>query len=72
MDVYEEEANLFSPGSFRDILQDDIIARLLSFRNVLIKGHQAFLNKEALENIASTTIANLGAWAKAVSRKMNY
>lgn len=62
MDVYEEEANLFFQDHSDDILQDDVIARLLSFRNVLITGHQAFLTKEALENIAATTIANLNVW----------
>lgn len=62
MDVYEEEANLFFRDHSQEILQDDLIARLLSFRNVLITGHQAFLTHEALENIAATTIANLDAW----------
>lgn len=62
MDVYEEEANLFFQDHSEDVLQDDVIARLLSFRNVLITGHQAFLTKEALQNIASSTISNLGAW----------
>ena len=64
MDVYEEEANLFFLNHSDEILQDDIIARLLSFRNVLITGHQAFLTREALENIAITTITNLDAWEK--------
>ena len=62
MHVYEEEANLFFRDHSQEILQDDLIARLLSFRNVLITGHQAFLTHEALENIAATTIANLDAW----------
>lgn len=69
MDVYEEEANLFFQDHSDDILQDDVIARLLSFRNVLITGHQAFLTKEALENIAATTIANLNAWETGNSPK---
>ncbi len=64
MDVYEEEANLFFQDHSEEVLQDDVIARLLSFRNVLITGHQAFLTKEALENIATTTMANLEAWEK--------
>lgn len=64
MDVYEEEANLFFQDHSEDILQDDVIARLLSFRNVLITGHQAFLTKEALENIAITTMENLKAWER--------
>ena len=66
MDVYEEEANLFFQDHSEDVLQDDIIARLLSFRNVLITGHQAFLTKEALQNIASSTISNLGGWENGV------
>ena len=64
MDVYEEEASLFFQDHSEEVLQDDVIARLLSFRNVLITGHQAFLTKEALENIASTSVANLNAWQK--------
>lgn len=64
MDVYEEEASLFFQDHSDDILQDDVIARLLSFRNVLITGHQAFLTREALENISATSIANLSAWTK--------
>lgn len=64
MDVYEEEANLFFQDHSEEVLQDDIIARLLSFRNVLITGHQAFLTREALKNIATTTMANLEAWEK--------
>ena len=59
MDVYEEEEHLFFDDHSEEILQDETIARLLTFRNVLITGHQAFLTKEALQNIASTTINNL-------------
>lgn len=62
MDVYEEEANLFFKDHSEDILQDDTIARLLTFRNVLITGHQAFLTHEALENISSVTFDNINAW----------
>lgn len=64
MDVYEEEANLFFQDHSEEVLQDDVIARLLSFRNVLITGHQAFLTKEALENIMTTTMASLKAWER--------
>ncbi|HNP94025.1 MAG TPA: 2-hydroxyacid dehydrogenase [Cyclobacteriaceae bacterium] len=67
MDVYEEEASLFFQDHSDDILQDDVIARLLSFRNVLITGHQAFLTREALQNIARSTMANLDAWAGHIS-----
>ena len=59
LDVYEEEAALFFEDHSEDILQDDIIARLMTFRNVLITSHQAFLTQTALENIADTTIHNL-------------
>lgn len=62
MDVYEEEEQLFFSDHSEEILQDEIIARLLTFRNVLITGHQAFLTKEALENIALTTINNLNCF----------
>jgi D-lactate dehydrogenase len=59
MDVYEEEEHLFFVDRSEEILQDEAIARLLTFRNVLITGHQAFLTKEALENIAAATVFNI-------------
>ena len=59
MDVYEEEEGLFFEDHSEDILQDDTIARLMSFRNVLITSHQAFLTDTALKNIAETTVRNL-------------
>ncbi|RYY27276.1 MAG: 2-hydroxyacid dehydrogenase [Chitinophagaceae bacterium] len=59
MDVYEEEEGLFFEDHSDDILVDDVIARLMTFRNVLITSHQAFLTQTALENIADTTIYNL-------------
>lgn len=59
MDVYEEEEGLFFEDHSEDILQDDVIARLMSFGNVLITSHQAFLTDTALKNIADTTINNL-------------
>ena len=59
MDVYEEEEGLFFEDHSEDILQDDTIARLMSFRNVLITSHQAFLTDTALKNIAETTVKNL-------------
>ncbi|MCB1214315.1 MAG: 2-hydroxyacid dehydrogenase [Deltaproteobacteria bacterium] len=62
LDVYEEEETLFFEDHSEDILQDDIIARLLTFPNVLITSHQAFLTQEALENIVSTTLENLIAF----------
>jgi D-lactate dehydrogenase len=64
LDVYEEEAGLFFEDHSEDILQDDTISRLLSFRNVLITSHQAFLTNTALQNIAETTIFNLDCFEK--------
>jgi len=63
IDVYEEEEGLFFEDlSSEDMLQDDVISRLMTFRNVMITSHQAFLTKTALENIAQTTVDNLSAW----------
>lgn len=62
LDVYEEEEGLFFEDHSEEILQDDTIARLLSFRNVLITSHQAFLTDTALHNIADTTIHNLDSF----------
>ena len=64
IDVYEEEAGLFFEDHSEGILQDDVIARLLSFRNVLITSHQAFLTQTALQNIADTTFYNLDCYAR--------
>ena len=64
IDVYEEEAGLFFEDHSEGIVQDDVIARLLSFRNVLITSHQAFLTQTALENIADTTFYNLDCFAR--------
>jgi D-lactate dehydrogenase len=66
LDVYEEEADLFFRDLSSHVLQDDVFARLTTFPNVLITGHQAFFTKEALEGIARTTIANLDAFAAGV------
>jgi D-lactate dehydrogenase len=67
LDVYEEESKLFFQDHSEDILQDDVISRLLSFTNVLITSHQAFLTDTALHNIAETTIYNLDCWQKDAS-----
>lgn len=66
LDVYEEEEGLFFEDHSDDILQDDVIARLMTFNNVLITSHQAFLTETALTNIAETTIYNLDCFDKAV------
>jgi D-lactate dehydrogenase len=55
LDVYEEEENVFFQDLSGKVLQDDVLARLLTFPNVLITAHQAFLTREALGNIADTT-----------------
>lgn len=59
LDVYEEEAALFFEDRSAQIIDDDVFARLLTFPNVLITAHQAFLTREALDAIAATTLANL-------------
>lgn len=59
IDVYEEEGDLFFNDKSGHILDDDIMARLLSMPNVIVTSHQAFLTDEALSNIATTTIDNI-------------
>ncbi|OGI11187.1 MAG: hydroxyacid dehydrogenase [Candidatus Margulisbacteria bacterium GWF2_35_9] len=59
LDVYEEESEYFFEDFSDRIITDDVLARLLSFNNVLITSHQAFFTKEALENIATTTLTNI-------------
>lgn len=64
LDVYEEEGDLFFEDLSEQVLQDDVFARLLTFRNVLITGHQAFFTREALEAIAETTVENISAFER--------
>lgn len=59
IDVYEEEGDLFFEDLSGTVIQDDVFARLTTFPNVLITGHQAFFTEEALRAIASTTVGNL-------------
>jgi len=59
LDVYEEEAGVFFRDMSNQVLTDDVLARLLTFNNVVITSHQAFLTREALANIADTTLTNL-------------
>jgi D-lactate dehydrogenase len=59
LDVYEEEENLFFQDLSEQVLQDDTLARLLTFPNVVITSHQAFLTHEALLKIAETTLQNV-------------
>lgn len=63
LDVYEEEAQLFFEDRSDLPLQDDVLARLLSFPNVIVTAHQAFLTREALAAIATTTLQNITDWA---------
>lgn len=64
IDVYEQEENIFFKNLSEEIMQDEQIARLMTFPNVLVTGHQAFLTKEALEQISKTTLANISAFEK--------
>ena len=59
LDVYEEESDFFFEDYSGHILDDDILARLISMPNVIVTSHQAFLTEEALSNIAETTSTNL-------------
>lgn len=59
LDVYEEESGYFYEDLSGSIIDDDTLSRLISMPNVIVTSHQAFLTREALENIASTTIDNI-------------
>ncbi|MEX0701615.1 MAG: 2-hydroxyacid dehydrogenase [Planctomycetales bacterium] len=59
LDVYEEEEAVFFRDLSDQVIQDDQLARLMTFPNVIITGHQAFFTEEALANIAATTLANV-------------
>jgi len=62
LDVYEEEAGIFFHDLSGEVLQDDVLARLISLPNVLITSHQAFLTQEALANIAKSTLETITAF----------
>jgi D-lactate dehydrogenase len=62
IDVYEQEENLFFRDLSETIIEDDVISRLSSFPNVLITAHQGFFTREALAEIAETTLSNLKAF----------
>ncbi|HEV7379791.1 MAG TPA: 2-hydroxyacid dehydrogenase [Dyadobacter sp.] len=64
LDVYEQEGDLFFRDFSEDIIQDDQIARLISFPNVLITSHQGFFTREAMEQIAVTSFGNIDAFDK--------
>lgn len=59
LDVYEEEDEYFFEDWSNQVVQDDDLARLLSFNNVIVTAHQAFFTEEALNNIAETTVHNI-------------
>lgn len=64
LDVYEEEGDIFFQDFSGHIIDDDVLARLISMPNVIVTSHQAFLTEEALKNIAETTTANIFAFSE--------
>ncbi|MCP3102578.1 2-hydroxyacid dehydrogenase [Myxococcus sp. K15C18031901] len=64
LDVYEEEEGIFFQDLSGQVLQDDVLARLLTFPNVLVTSHQAFLTREALVSIARTTLGSVQAFER--------
>lgn len=64
LDVYEEEGDLFFRDMSEDVLQDDVFARLLTFPNVLVTGHQGFFTVQAMTAIAQTTLNNADVFAR--------
>lgn len=64
LDVYEEESDVFFEDFSSIVIQDDILARLVTMPNVIVTSHQAFLTREALANIAKTTLDNLDQYFK--------
>ena len=64
LDVYEEESQYFFEDLSDQVLTDDILARLLTFNNVIITSHQGFFTREALHNIAETTLSNIEDFTK--------
>lgn len=67
IDVYEQEEHLFFKDLSESIIQDDLIERLMSFHNVLITPHQGFFTREALTQIATTTLQNLSDFENGLS-----
>lgn len=62
LDVYEEEVDLFYEDNSDTIVKDNILSRLIGLPNVIVTSHQGFLTREALSNIASTTLENISAF----------
>ncbi len=71
IDVYEEESEIFFEDLSDTFIQDDVFARLQTFPNVIITGHQAFFTKEALNKIAQTTISNIQNYLSAKPEDSN-
>ncbi len=67
LDVYELEAGVFFHDKSDQVMQDDVLARLMTFNNVLVTSHQAFLTQTALTNIATTTFQNIASWSEGVA-----
>lgn len=63
LDVYEEEAGYFYEDTSDSVMDDDVLARLLSFNNVIVTSHQGFFTHEAVDNIAQTTMQNIKDFA---------
>lgn len=74
LDVYEEEGDFFYEDYSGEVMPDDELARIISMPNVLLTSHQAFLTKEALNNIAETTFENLMGYfeGKASENEVSY
>ena len=64
LDVYEEETEYFFEDFSQEVINDDVLARLTTFPNVLITSHQGFFTREALNNIAQTTLENIRLFFK--------
>ena len=71
LDVYEEEEDIFYEDRSNHILNDEVLRDLISMPNVIVTSHQAFLTKEALNNIASTTISNINKFYKGEANSNN-
>src|SRR5690606_4490657 len=68
LDVYEAESGIFFENLSDEVIDDDVLMRLMTFPNVLVTSHQAFFTTEALENITRVTLGNLDAFARGESR----
>ena len=62
MDVYEQESALFYQDHSDEVIDDDILSRLMTFPNVIVSGHQGFFTKEALMEISHITLGNMAAF----------